>query len=373
MLTLLSALSLSAAQAAAPAAAPAATEDVITVRAERTGPRLWRVHDVDTEVYVFVTVPWLPEDLEWNDRAIESVLEDADLVITDFDIEAGAGDMTRMVGAMLRTLIFQRGRLMMPRKVTLADKVGPELALRFDAAIAAAEVRAEDRRARIRAAERDDDPATDPEAEAARLESVEQSALAERVAEIDPGRMHPVFQAGNLRGAAASSAGLSASDVGERTVRLARRADVESEPVLAFELKFSDVRAMLRGVRDLSAATNRVCIVEALEFAENDLPRVHLLAHAWASGDAGALRGAAADPRDDRCFEAMEAELGALETLGGVRAQDIPAAEIWTGRLVQELGRPGVRLAILDADLWLAPDTGVLDRLRAAGIEVAGP
>lgn len=381
MLAVLTALALGLVQPAEAAGAapspassqPARSEDVIVVRGRRTGPRLWRAYDEDTEIYVFVTVGWLPEDLEWDDTAIRSVLQDADLVITDFDIDAGALDNSRLIGSFLRTIVFNRGRLFMPRGTTLADKVGDDLAERFSAAMAAAELRGEQRRDRIRAARRDDDPETDPELEAARFAELEDSALAERLADFDPGRLHPFFQAAGLQSAAPESVGLEFIEVGREAARLARREGVPHEAIQVFDLAVRDITALLREARDFSEETNRICIEEALQVAEEDLPRLHTLAYAWAAGDAAALRAAAAEPRARRCVNQLETEIGALETLGGVRRDDIPVFEIWTERLLAEMERPGVRLAIIDSDFWLTPEDGVLDRLRAAGIEVAGP
>ncbi len=379
MLAILPALALGVAPPA-PAAPPppqaavsVEPEDVVVVRGRRTGPRLWRVHDRDTEMYVFVTVGWLPEDLEWDDTAIRSVLQDADLVITDFDIDAGALDNSRLIGSFLRTIVFNRGRLFMPRGTTLADKVGDDLAARFSAAMAAAELRGEERRDRIRAARRDDDPGTDPDLEAARFAELEDSALAERLADFDPGRLHPFFQAANLESAAPESVGLEFIEVGREAARLARREGVPHEAIQVFDLAVRDITSILREARNFSEDTNRICIEEALRVAEDDLPRLHTLAYAWAAGDAAALRAAAAEPRERRCVNQLETEIGALETLGGVRRDDIPVFEIWTERLLAEMERPGVRLAIIDSDFWLTPEKGVLDRLRAAGVEVSGP
>ena len=66
-LPFLLAVSLLASPAFAAQEAPAAPEtEIITVRGERSGPQLWRIThpEREGEVYVFITVPWVPASLE---------------------------------------------------------------------------------------------------------------------------------------------------------------------------------------------------------------------------------------------------------------------------------------------------------------------
>lgn len=357
---------------AAPEAAIEAPDDVIVVRAERSGPRLWRVShpDHDGEVYVFVTVRWLPASLEWNDRAVASVLEDARLVLTEFEVNSGAISTTRMAAMMLRTITFNRGRIMMPRGVTLADRVGEDLAAEFARASAIAEERNERRRQMRRAARR----GAETEPAEASLETPSEEALAERMASMDAGRLHPFFQAMTLMGDAAGSADLAGAEAIERRVtRLARRHRARVRAVQSYDLAVADISTLMRSAQNFSRETDRTCIAEAVRFASTDLPEIAMVAHAWARGDVDTLRAHSARREALACQHAMEAELGGLRTLGGQTSEDIDYSGVWADAIYNALANGGGTLAVVDAPGWLREETGVMARLQASGMQVDGP
>jgi len=341
--------------------------DVVIVRAERSGPQLWRVRhpDHDGEAYVFATIAWLPDDLDWNARPVESVMEDARLVLTDFEVDSGAVGASRMLAMMLRTMVFNRGRLMMPRGQTLADKVGPELAESYREAMASVNARRGQRRAARRSGGA-------PDAEA--LLEVEDEEIARQLADLDDERLHPFFQAMRLIGRAADSAGLSeADDIGTAVRRTARRNRVRMSAVQRYSLAVSDVGAVLRQARDFSEETNRACIDAAVRFATHSLPSTWFAAQAWARGDVEALRAAELTPPNQECQHAMERELGGLRTLEGQYSYDIDYAGIWSQALMDEIAAGGVVLAVISVRGWLDDDRGVRARLIEAGYEVLGP
>ncbi|MGY6661533.1 MAG: TraB/GumN family protein [Glycocaulis sp.] len=366
------ALTLSPALAVQDTPAPEAAEtEIITVRAERSGPQLWRISHPEQagEVYVFITIPWLPASLEWNERPVASVLEEAGEVLTEFEVNAGAVSTTRMAAMMLRTVTFNRSRLMMPRGITLADRVGEELAAEFYEAAAIAEERNERRRAIRRAARRGDGELTADDV----LEEPEQSALAARLASLEPGRMHPFFQAMNLIGKAAQSVDLQGSSAIEsRVTRLARRNRVPVRAVQSYDLAVSDISALMRSVQDFSRETNETCISEAVTFARSELPTAWMAAQAWARGDVDTLRGFSGRRTGLDCQRAMEGEMGGLRTFGGATTADIDYPGIWAQAIGSSIAGGGVTLAIVGAAGWLAED-GIQARLAAAGYVVEGP
>lgn len=346
--------------------------EIIVVRGERTGPALWRVYHPEHtgEVYVFVTVPWIPSAIDWNDRPVASVLEDARLVLTELNVSAGAVSASRIMAMMLRSLTINRSRLFMPRGTTLADRVGEELAGEYSLALAAAQ----ERKAMRRTAERARRRSGEEFDELALLDDLPPEQLEARLAEIDTRRLHPFFQAAVLNGEAASSIGLSGSEsIQSRIARLARRSRVPMRAVQSYTLAVSDISHLMREVRNFSAETNEICIREAVSFATAELPLIWMSAQAWARADVDALRARTASISDGRdCQLAMEQELGGLRTLGGQISAEIDYTGLWTGAIGTALQEGGTTLAVINARGWLSHD-GVQARLLAEGYQVEGP
>lgn len=348
-----------------------AHDDVIVVRGERAGPQLWRVYhpEMEGEAYIFITVPWLPASLEWNERPVASVMEEARLVLTEFEVNSGAVSTTRMAAMMLRTITFNRNRIMMPRGVTLADRVGEELAGEFTRASAMAQER-NDRRRQMRRDTRRSGEAASAEAI---LAEPEEEALAARIAALDPSRMHPFFQSMTLIGQAARSVDLEgASAIENGVTRLARRARVPVRAVQSYDLAVSDVSELIRSVQDFSRETNEICITEAVRFATSDLPTAWIVAQAWARGDVSALRAQATRRAGQSCQRAMEREMGGLRTFGGLTTEEVDYAGIWSDALSTAINGGGVTLAVVGASGWLRED-GIPARLEAAGFIIEGP
>ncbi|KPP81506.1 MAG: hypothetical protein HLUCCA04_06835 [Oceanicaulis sp. HLUCCA04] len=353
------------------AAGQSSDTEVIVVRGEWSGPQLWRIHHPEQtgEVYVFVTVPWLPASLEWNERPVASVLEEAELVLTELEVSSSAISNTRMAAMMLRTITFNRSRIMMPRGSTLADRVDAELAADFYRASALAEERNERRREMRRAARRSGE---EMPAEAV-LDEPEEEALAERIANLEPARMHPFFQAMTLIGNAAESVDLEgASAIEGRVTRLARRNRVPVRAVQSYDLEVSDISTLMRSVQNFSRETNEICISEAVNFAVSDLPTAWMNAQAWARGDVDTLRGSASRRAGLACQHAMEREMGGLRTLGGATTAEIDYPGIWASAIGEAVNAGGVTLAVVGAAGWLSED-GIQTRLAAAGYLVDGP
>ncbi len=341
-------------------AAQQVAHDRIVVRGVLTpGPRLWTVSDADTEIYVLTLPTFLQDGVEWDDGAVRSVLEEADLVISDFDLTYSPGDRARIANFMGQTLLFRRGRINMRRGHRLDDAIGAALAARFQEAWAEAEAASEAR-------DRADGPG---------LIEVGGPAIAEALSDVHDKRMHPLFQAARMQEAATAGAGLVHNEeVLDQVRRLARRAGVPRESTSQYDLHIADVKTVVREARNLSRGLNEICIAEALAFATEDVPLHATASDAWARGDVATLRASAPEVPERRgCLLGLEAHMGGLDTLDGRASAEFVDRDIWFDRLVAELERPGVRLAVVSAQSWLAPETGVMDQLQAAGVTVAGP
>ena len=201
----------------------------------------------------------------------------------------------------------------------------------------------------------------------------EEAALAERLANLEPGRMHPFFQAMNLIGRTAESVDLQgASAIESRVTRLARRGRVPVRAVQSYDLAVSDISAIMRSVQDFSRETNETCIAEAVTFANSDLPTAWLSAQAWARGDVDTLRGFSGRRAGLECQNAMEREMGGMRTFGGATISDIDYPGIWSAAIGEAVAQGGVTLAVVGASGWLAEE-GIQARLAAAGYVVEGP
>lgn len=359
--------------AAAAQPAPSTLEgpppDEILVAEEREGPSFWRVHDADTEIFVLPSVTFLPEDFVWNDRGVARLLERADEVLTPVRVDAGAGDMARFMGAMLRTMTVSRGRLFMPKDETLATHVGADLAQAYDVALARAEARKDARKKSNKQAGKQESAEVGDDG----LADVDDATAARALEDVDPTRTHPFIQANRLWSAAVDSAGLKSFRVVEKRVsRLADRADVKVRALAEKNLAFSDAKKLLTSMRDFSPQTDSTCIAASIDFAERRLGRTHRLAEAWARGDARALADAAEPPRESACALAISSELGGLSTFGGATLAEILGSDLVAAAIEDSLQKPGVRLAIVSSDGWLSKG-GAMDALRARGIAVDDP
>ena len=351
--------------------------DEIVVVGERRGPRLWRIKKGDAETFVLVTVEFVPEELDFDDGQIRAVLEETIEVLVEPKADFGAGDRARLVGTALRTLIFNRRRLYMPKAVTMADKVGPDLASAFDRERARQAVIAETLKTERKRRRKMDEP---PAAADLSLPppDADEDALERRLEKIDQKRLHPFFQAQSLFGATQDNAGLAPfGAIGERVEKLARRVErrpkPDVRPIVEIDVAYSDLKNVLKSVKDFSNQTNRACVAEAVEASGAGYAAERRLAEAWARGDVAYLTATSARAREiGPCAAAVSDELGGLKTFGGRALAELDLADLWAREIAAAMSAPGVRLALVPANPWLRPD-GARERLLALGFEVIGP
>jgi uncharacterized protein YbaP (TraB family) len=136
--------------------------------------------------------------------------------------------------------------------------------------------------------------------------------------------------------------------------KLARKAGVPEVPAGAY-----DAGDMAAAAQTLSSAGGQVCLGATLQGMEIGVGRLRADSAAWAKGDP---RPAAAEPSDLACLAAMP----------GMKALSERNLALEAGAVAAALRAPGRSLAVFDLP-QLTMTGGVLDRLRARGLVVAGP
>jgi len=350
--------------------------DEIIVLGERRGPRLLRVENALpaglAEVFILLSVDTVPKDLDWDETQVAQVLEETDEVLILPDAEIGAGNRTRLIGTMLNTMLFNRDRIMMAKNTSLDDKVGAELAARFRRARARLEAIKAERKADRKNSDGEDDTGL-----AEDDLTPEETAVNKRLEKLEPGRMHPFFQAQSLIASAYDAGDLTDFErIEKRIAKLAnkspRKPNPKVRPIVEIDVRYKDIKTILKSVKSYSDETNRLCIENAIVFVEEELSDEVALANAWARGDFATLKALAADdPSQSPCLKAVSAEIGGLKTLGGQSLDDYDWPSLWLDELIAALGRPGVRLAIVPAATWLRED-GIRERLASSGYDILG-
>lgn len=82
------ALALSACATTDQMSAATASTAAPSETATSSGPALWRVSDEDTTIYLFGTVHFLPEGVEWYNPTIRAALESSDEFVSEIDTSA---------------------------------------------------------------------------------------------------------------------------------------------------------------------------------------------------------------------------------------------------------------------------------------------
>ena len=138
---------------------------------------------------------------------------------------------------------------------------------------------------------------------------------------------------------------------------LARRRRVKLRPLATYK-----AMELLRGLAATPPQAAQACLVLATEAVERfpvDAPR---RATAWASGDLKTLKAIEAATNTDACLDAAPA----------VAALRDRAAADWAKEFGRLVTAPGKTVAVIDLDS-LTRKGGLLDQLKAQGLEVIGP
>ncbi len=352
--------------------------DEIIVNGERSGPRLWWIEKElpsgKAEIFVLMGATFIPEDMNWNDSQVVEILKETDTLLLPPDADLGAANTTRLMGTFLRTMIFSRGRIRMKKGVTLADKVGPDLAKKFDLARIDITKRKEAYEERKRQEEdarqqKEEGNLLEPE----RQKTKQEASIEKQIAELKPERFHPYMQSQQLISDGINAEGLRYFSIIERRVKkLAKKAKVKSRPIIKYDVAFSDVKLVLKSMRNFSRETNIACIENAIDYIDNRLDLNLDRANAWAQGNIDFLKSTITDNGPSKCGKAISDELGGLKTFNGSSLEEIDIASDWIREIEDVMSTPSTHLALIPVGTWLAQD-GVLTRLKKKGYTIYGP
>ena len=281
------------------------------------GPPLWRVSKGDHELWLFGTLSAVPKEMKWSSAAVETVLAEADEVLSP----PGARAATLRPVQLLRLWLRVRELSANPDGKQLAEVLPPDLYTRY-------------------------------------------SALRSRYARHE--RSHedqrPIMAARRIYEDAVEVMGLvSGREVESGIERSARRADVETT-----DTKFPvDAEGLLENAAQVSFEAESDCVDKLLATLEQDEGRIVRRARAWAIGDLAALRSFEYPDirRDCLGFPGWpEALLGTLQK----------ADDRWLEEAERALSANRTTFGSVDLRELVSSD-GLLARLRERGYDVRAP
>jgi uncharacterized protein YbaP (TraB family) len=288
---------------------PAALVEEIQVIARLPGPALWRISTPNSQLWILGVAGPLPRKFEWDSRRVNTALAGARELITP---PAAALSPKDLFG-----LLMDRNHVLhMPRGETLRGDLSPALRARFEAAAQAL----------------GQDPGHYDHWRAV-VASVAMVFDAENHDQLD--------KTGQLR---------AVTDLARRNhVRIRRLADYKAADL---------VRSWAQVPPEATAAcvTLAVAMVERLP---TDAPE---MARAWARGDLATVKAIDEATSSDGCFLAAPAVAALQDRVAKDWARDLQRVLAEPGKTVVEIDLPG-----------LTRKGGLLDQLRAEGLNVIGP
>jgi len=165
----------------------------------------------------------------------------------------------------------------------------------------------------------------------------------------------PVIAALALMQDAAKRDQLDPSGGRGQVIAIARRLHVKARPL-------ADYKAMdlIKGLADTPEAASRACLVLAADTARTLKDDASKAAEAWAKGDVNVVR--ASNDRSADCLNAVPEVVRLRDRVAADSAKDLKA----------ELAKPGKAMVAADLDT-LTRKGGLLDQLKAEGLDVIGP
>jgi uncharacterized protein YbaP (TraB family) len=288
---------------------PAALVAEVEVIGRLPGPALWRVSTPTSQLWILGVAGPLPKDFQWDNRRVATALDGARELVLPPEATGGLGDVI--------SLLLDRDHVIhLPRGETVRGVLPPDLKARWEAAAHAI----------------DRDPA-----------------------HYDHWR--PVIAAGALQGDAVGHYHLNPGGVMQAVAGLARSKHVKVRPMAVY-----GVRDLIRGLGQTPPEAGTACIdlvARSVESAPEDAQR---RAAAWAKGDLKTLKALNDGTDSSACIDAIPAV---------VALRDRAAADTAKG-LAEALATPGKTVVASDLVL-VTRKGGLLDQLKAEGLEVIGP
>lgn len=289
-------------------------EETIIITGKQPGPKMWVVTDADSEVWILGITNYLPKTVRWDSARVASVLDRANLVVTQTEVKIGAF-------TAIDAVLTDRDVFFLPKKQRLAQVLEPGLYARFLAA------------------------------------RVKYGLDANPVE-----RLRPAFAGFMLIGGAVKQAGLDAGKNPEDQVKkLARRRGVKIRP-----LQIIKGKKALNAAGEISDAAQLACLDASLVVAERANTLIRNFSVAWAKGDIATLR-ANPPPPELRVCEALLRD--SVDLLDNARTAGKAA---YLREVADGLAQPGTRLLLINMQDAL-DDDGLIASLRTKGYAVEGP
>lgn len=309
----------------APATDAVVDMDTLVVSGVQPGPGLWKVSNGERVLWVMGTLTPLPKRMTWLSRDVESVIAQAQEVITPPGVNV-TSDVGPVRGLMLVPSLLRARKN--PQGATLEEVLPPELHARW-------------RLLKGRYLGRSN-----------KFES-----------------WRPIFAARELYSEAISESGLSESDlVGQVVRKAAKRGKVKvTSPLVKLRIeKPKDA------IKEFSSASlsDVDCFATTINRLETDLVSMTTRANAWAIGDVEALRTLPYDDQNRACINTL-LQTGLARKRG---MDDLPqrVRAAWMQAAEQALQNNAVTFATLPVSDLLKVD-GYLGKLRAKGYLVEEP
>jgi uncharacterized protein YbaP (TraB family) len=286
-----------------------ASNEVVVVSAQQSGPAFWHIKKGDSEIYILGTIAEMPKGLSWNSNHLAEVIDGAHAVL----IPPVASSGIFSAGWFLLT---HRGLLSMPDGKKLEETLPPELRARFVVARTSLGITAE---------KLDDDP--------------------------------PIWVSFQLQNKFSEAAKLDGSEPMGRVKKIAGEKHVAVRPIADYPA-LDVIKEALR----LPLAAQQICLDESLTRLERRRDHATALAEAWAIGDIKAIKANYIDRGFSKCFKQVSA-FGQLTD---------HAVKDYLKAIDDALAKPGKTVMVADIGEILR-GTGVADQLHAKGITVEGP
>jgi uncharacterized protein YbaP (TraB family) len=285
------------------------TIETVVVTAHKPGPAMWRVTKGDSSVILIGFADPVPKDLNWNKDGVTEALTGARELLLNAKASVGLVEG-------LWYLTWHSGDVYLPDGMTI-DKTLPEpLRKRYLAAVAKSGHDA-DHYASLR----------------------------------------PPLALLRMEGDVIEAEGLTGTEPSTTIHDIARHLGVSAKPVADYE-----ALPILRALPQMSAEANVTCVKDALDDLDDIAAHARPAAEAWAVGDLDKLKANWREQRFQSCIQLVP---GVSVLFQRAVHDSVAAADT-------ALTKTGKTVMIVSFDALLKKD-GILDRLKAEGLEIEQP
>jgi len=283
--------------------------ETVVVTARKPGLVMWRITKGDSSVILIGFVGPVPKDLNWNKDGVTDALTGARQLLLNAQASVGLVEG-------LWYLTWHSGDIYLPSGTTVETTLPEPLRKRYLAALAKSHHDAD-----------------------------HYSSL------------RPPLALLRLEGDVIEAGGLTNKEPANDIEKIARHLGVSAKPVADYE-----ALPMMRALPQMSAAANEACAKDALDDLDDIAAHSKVAAEAWAVGDLDTLKANWSEQRFQSCI------------------QVVPGVSVLFQRAVNDsvtatnaaLTKPGKVVMLVSFGALLKKD-GILDRLKAEGLEIEQP